>query len=98
MNVSTHVKQVKVHTLMVDDAEIEAHLDDPDYWPDTMRDLLLRKVEPAKQLKRTKKRDALTPQENEIACPKCGMPVTARGLAKHQSGAKCRLRAESSSE
>lgn len=47
MNVSTHTKVVKVHTILVDDAEIEAHLDDAEYWQDQMRELLLRKVEPA---------------------------------------------------
>lgn len=42
METNTRIKTIKVHTLVIDDTEIEAYLNDPDPLIDVLRDLLIK--------------------------------------------------------
>jgi hypothetical protein len=44
MKTNTHTKIIKVHTLVIDDTEIEAWLNDPDPLIDALRTLLITKA------------------------------------------------------
>ncbi len=98
MNILTHTKQIKVHTLQLDDTEVEHYMDDPDAWRDLLSTLLTSKPapngedeRPRKKIARRKPR-ATHPEKlgETTACPKCGKIVKTRGLLIHQRGAQCR--------
>ncbi len=93
MITNTHEKKIKVHTIVIDDTEIERYLDDPASLIDALRALLIAKPQPdghpVQPARRTSRRLAA---EEKIPCPKCGMPVKPRGMLVHQRGAKCRAR------
>jgi hypothetical protein len=96
MDILTTTKTIKVHTLRIDDSEIERYMNDRDAWVDVLSTLLTAKPEPnghtpPKKKRRHTKRAA--GDEDTIDCPKCGMQVKPRGLLIHQHGSKCRARA-----
>jgi len=96
MDIITTTKTIKVHTLRLDDTEIERYMDDPDAWRDVLSTLLTSKPAPNShtppQKKERRKKSAAGVKET-IDCPKCGTPVKPRGLLVHQHGSKCRARA-----
>lgn len=46
MDIITTTKTIKVHTLRIDDSEIERYMDDPDAWRDVLSTLLTAKPAP----------------------------------------------------
>src|SRR5512139_2756042 len=101
MDIITTTKQIKMHTLRIDDTEILRYLDDHEAWIDLLSTLLVAKPSingdgsaPAKRAKvkkvAAKRRKTSGPGIELIDCPKCGMPVKPRGLLIHQRGSKCR--------
>jgi hypothetical protein len=94
MNILTHTKQIKVHTIQIDDSEIERFMDDHEEWIDLLSTLLIAKpaVDGNGSAPSTKKRKAAKKNSGTMTCPKCGMEVKPRGLLIHQRGSKCRAR------
>lgn len=91
MYISTHEKKIKVHTLVLDDSEVDHYLEDPEALTNLLHDLLVRQPESngVAPKKKSKKRSAPSAEEL-IECPKCGMLVKPRGLLLHQRGSKCK--------
>lgn len=97
MDIITTTKTIKVHTLRIDDSEIERFMDNPEEWNDVLSTLLTAKPAPngntPPKKKHGKKSAARNAEVEKIDCPKCGMPVKPKGLLRHQRGSKCRARA-----
>lgn len=92
METNTRTKIIKVHTIVIDDTEIEAYLNDPDPLIDALRDLLVAKAPPngnghgdapATATRRPKKRAA----SGKVPCPYCDRPISTRQIGRHKS--KC---------
>ncbi len=93
MITNTHTKTIKVHTLVVDDTEIEHYQKNPDEWIDLLSTLLTAQPQPngnGEKPMQKKSRRARPAKADMINCPKCGMLVKQRGLLVHQHGSKCR--------
>ena len=88
MNIMTHEKTIKIHTLQLDDNEIDRFLDKPDELEELLRDLLVSK--PTGQEKNTSKvRKAST----RVHCQYCDRLVSSRQITNHEN--KCPSRTAS---
>ena len=85
MNVMTHEKKIKVHTLQIDDREVERFLDNPDELTDLLRDLLVSKPtgeSAAEEKTKHRRRPAA-----KVACQFCGRQISQRQIGNHEN--KC---------
>lgn len=100
METNTRTKIIKVHTLVIDDTEIEAYLNDPGPLIDTLRDLLIaRPTEngnghtPAGngQDKPRAKRGPMKQRKlpDRVPCQACGESIPAYKQGRH----KCKITA-----
>lgn len=92
METNTRTKTIKVHTLVIDDTEIEAWLNDPDPLIDALRTLLIAKAPPtgnghgdapATATRRPKKYKT----SGKVPCPYCAHQVSVRQIGNHKN--KC---------
>jgi hypothetical protein len=96
MDIITTTKTIKMHTLRIDDSEIERYMNDHDAWIDVLTQLLTAKAPETHRMNGKKAPTKLRyktsgPGIELIDCPKCGMQVKERGLLIHQRGSKCRV-------
>jgi len=101
METNTRIKTIKVHTLVIDDTEIEAYLNDPDLLIDVLRDLLIKPApngnghapspvgegrgEGKKRTKRGPMKQRKLP--DRVPCQACGQSIPAYKQGKH----KCKI-------
>jgi hypothetical protein len=86
MNVMTHTKTVKVHTLQINDFEVERFLDQPDELTDLLRDLLVSKPTTSESAAEEKTKHRRRPAA-KVACPFCGRQISQRQIGNHEN--KC---------
>lgn len=82
MLINSHSKLINVHTIVLDDNEIERVLDNVDDFLETLSGLLSQKKEPPADGQKSK-RKRRTASETVI-CEWCDHAFRARGLAIHQ--------------
>lgn len=100
METNTRTKTIKVHTLVIDDTEIEAWLNDPDPLIDALRTLLIAKAPPtgnghgdapATATRRSKTPNAAVgarrKSSGKVPCPYCARQVSVRQIGNHKN--KC---------
>lgn len=103
METNTRTKIIKVHTLVIDDTEIEAFLTDPDPLIDALRDLLVAKAPPngnghapspvgegRGEGKPRKKK--LLAKSAVVNCKYCARLISTRQIGRHEN--KCPKRTE----
>jgi len=98
MDTSTRTKTIKVHTLVIDDSEIERFITDPEPLIDTLRDLLITRpraeVEDThRAIGKQKKTIAHAAQRvlgkqrklpDRVACQDCGASIPAYKQGTHK--------------
>lgn len=97
METNTRIKTIKVHTLVIDDTEIEAYLNDPDPLIDTLRDLLIKPApngnrhapSPTETGKKRGRRGPVKQRKlpEREPCQSCGASIPAYKQGKH----KCKI-------
>jgi hypothetical protein len=89
MNVMTHEKKIKVHTLQLDDHEVERFLDNPEELTDLLRDLLVSKPTGDDNGDRpSRKKVARKPRAIAgaiIPCKFCGREISYRQIKRHEN-------------
>jgi len=91
--INTHSKTINVHTLVLDDNEIERILDDGDAFRDTLNELLMKKKSATPKLQRKPKRRARAKKSKQTGglgiahrqpCEWCGRLIAQGFMEKHQ--------------
>jgi hypothetical protein len=94
METNTHTKIIKVHTLVIDDTEIEAWLNDPDPLIDALRTLLIARAPqngnghgdaPATATHASvgARREKDRKRIERVPCESCGVLIAAYRQGKH---------------